>query len=627
MSNWFDYTQNIANTSTEFGAYKELPNKRAVAIVNPEMDIAYCNDTFSRYFFLFTNDNLNRLNPNSELFYLIKGFIDKKYLNLISDINISLPGNEEIQIYQVVMERVLISSKEFLVISIESQEHRKSVERKINALHNALDHGKVPILITNTEKQIIYVTRSFEEIFSKELDSLYNLTITELFYEHLNFDEFEEFRSSVINNRSWKKLIPVKRNGQLEYWEFTLNPFVLDDSYKVFLILSASNLTEHIHQTKIIESSDKRQKLIIENISDLLLILKQSRTDLLFENANDNFCRFFNTDKREVHLKPLGSVLPETLSGEIINSIKEFRGTQKTYSEFNYLFNEDQQFLCKVTSTSGYDAESIIYIITMKDITEETRYRVQLEKNYLKEQQLNKMKSDFLANISHEIRTPFNGIIGYSEIIDDCLATGDYDAIQELIVAMKEVMGRALNLFTNLVEVSQIESGEVEIEKVELNCNQVINKIYHKRLNEAQKKNLEFRLELCKDESLIEVDWVKLEKIIDVLIDNSIKYTLSGFISVSTSVNDGRVLISISDSGIGIDKSQTERLLTPFTQEVEGYARPYEGVGLGLTVAYKLTKLLGGEFFISSEKNKGTEIKISFPQYISSSNLSGADLQ
>lgn len=626
MRNWFDYTQNIANTSTEFGTYKELPNKRAVVIVNPEMDIAYCNDTFSRYFFLFPNDNLNRLNPNSELFYLIKGFIEKKYLNLVSDINISLPGNEAIQIYQVVMERVLISSKEFLIISIESQEHRKSVERKINALHNALDHGKVPILITNTENQIVYVTRSFEEIFSKEIDSLFNLTITELFYEHLRFDEFEEFNSAIINNRSWKKLISIKRNGGLEYWEFTLNPFVLDESYKIFLILSASNLTEHIHQTKIIESSDKRQKLIIENISDLLLILKQSRTSLLFENANDNFCRFFKIDKHSAHLESVDKILPATLTREIINSIKESCGTDKTDSEFNYIFNEEQQYLCKITSTSGYDAESIIYIITMKDITEETRHRVQLEKNYLKEQQLNKMKSDFLANISHEIRTPFNGIIGYSEIIDDCLATGDYDTIQELIIAMKEVMGRALNLFTNLVEVSQIESGEVEIEKVELNCNQVINKIYHKRLSEAQKKNLDFKLELCQDESLIEVDWVKLEKIIDVLIDNSIKYTLNGFISVSTHVNDGRVLISISDTGIGIDKSQTERLLTPFTQEVEGYARPYEGVGLGLTVAYKLTKLLGGDFLISSEKNKGTEIKISFPQYIPSRNLSGAVL-
>lgn len=627
MRNWFDYTQNIANTSTEFGAYKELPNNRAVVIVNPDMDIAYCNDTFSRYFFLSPNDNLNRLNPNSELFYLIKGFIDKKYLNLVSDINISLPGNEEIQVYQVVMERVLISSKEFLIISIESQEHRKSVERKINALHNALDHGKVPILITNTEKQIVYVTRSFEEIFSKELDSLFNLTITELFYEHLNFDEFEEFKSAIINNWSWKKLLPIKRNGQLEYWEFTLHPFVLDESYKIFLILSATNLTEHIHQSKIIESSDKRQKLIIENISDLLLILKHSRTDPLFENANDNFCRIFKIDKQAAHLKPLGSILPETLCAGIISSIREISGTQKTYSEFNYTFDGDQQYLCKITSTSGYDIESVIYIITMKDVTEEIRYRVQLEKNYLKEQQLNKMKSDFLANISHEIRTPFNGIIGYSEIIDDCLATGDYDSIQELIVAMKEVMGRALNLFTNLVEVSQIESGEVEIEKVELNCNQVVNKIYHKRINEAQKKNLEFKLELSTSESLIEVDWVKLEKIIDVLIDNSIKYTLSGFISISTGLKDGRVFIIIKDSGIGIDKSQTERLLTPFTQEVEGYARPYEGVGLGLTVAYKLTKLLGGEFSIFSEKNKGTEIIISFPQYFPSRNDSGAGEQ
>lgn len=615
MSNWFEFSHNIAIATPGFGTYKELPNNRAVVLINPDLEIAYCNDTFSRFFFLYPKDNLNRLNPNSELYYLIKGFVDKKYLNLVSDINISIPGKEENLLYQVFMERLFIYSKEFLIISIESLENRRLVERKINALHNALDHGKVPILITNTEKKIVYVTRSFEEIFSKGIDSLFHITINDLFYEFLQFDEYQEFQTAVSENRAWKKLISVKRNGNSEYWEFTLNPFLIDEGFDLFLILSASNLTEYIHQKKIIESSEKRQKLIIENISDLLLILKQSNRNILFENANDNFCKTFDLDKQNLHLLPIQNLFPAPLIDGIQKSVEDLISNKKSFSEFYYSHNQDRQYLCKITFTLANDIENTIYIITMKDVTEELRYREQLEKSYRKELQLNKMKSDFLANISHEIRTPYNGIIGYSEIIDDCIETNDYETIQELTSSMKEVMGRALNLFTNLVEVSQIEAGEVEIENVELNCNQVINKVYSKRLNEAQKKNIEFNIVLCPGECIIEVDWVKLERIIDVLIDNSIKYTIKGSVSLSSKEIDGKIIISIVDTGIGIDKTQIERLLTPFTQEVEGYTRPYEGIGLGLTVAYKLTKLLGGEFEINSEKNKGTEITISFPKY------------
>jgi len=179
---------------------------------------------------------------------------------------------------------------------------------------------------------------------------------------------------------------------------------------------------------------------------------------------------------------------------------------------------------------------------------------------------------------------------------------------------MKEMLGRALNLFTNLVEVSQLEAGEVEIEKVDLNCNQVLKKVYEKRQSDAAAKNLNFKIEFCDEECIVEIDWVKLERIVDVLIDNSIKYTKEGFVYIGSKLRDDKVIIIISDSGIGIAKNQIERLLAPFTQEVEGYTRPYEGVGLGLTVAYKLTKLLGGGFEIISEKNSGTEIKIIFPR-------------
>ncbi len=614
MPEWINFNENPGNSEKEFFNYKELPTTRAVAIVSSLLEIVYCNTAFKNLFQLNINDNLQRLNPSSEFLVFVKGFIESKYRNLTAELSIHTNFNSSNNVYQVGIERIFILSHEYLLITIDSLEQRKIIEKKIDSLHHALDYGKVPIIIINNQRRIAYATSSFEEIFSRGLDKLYDIEITELMKEYLSETDLDLLNIALNSGRFWKKLIEIKKRGEIQYWDFTLQPFTPIDSFEINFVLSANNLTEHIYQKKVIEESEKKQKLIIENISDLLLILKSIDNQIYFENANDNFCKLFNLDKSKLYLQVINDYLPPQLFHIIQQNIKLLEENEDTFQQFDYHHSTEQHFNCKITSTHHNGAGSKIYIITLKDITDETKYREQLEKNYLKEMQLNKMKSAFIANISHEIRTPFNGIIGYSEIIDDCLAAQDYVTIKELMDSVKEVLGRVLNAFTNIVELAQIESDEIELEMVILNCNQVLKHVYEKRLNEAEKKNLIFKLEFSEDEAFIEIDWIKLERIIDLLVDNAIKYTSYGYVYLGSKNFEDRVEIIIADTGIGIDSSQIDRILLPFSQEIEGYTRPYEGIGLGLTVAYKLTKVMGGSFTINSEKNKGTEIILSFPK-------------
>ncbi|MDP3441890.1 MAG: histidine kinase dimerization/phospho-acceptor domain-containing protein, partial [Ignavibacteria bacterium] len=222
-------------------------------------------------------------------------------------------------------------------------------------------------------------------------------------------------------------------------------------------ILTASNLTEHINQTKTIERSERKQKQIINNISDLLLIIERHDEEILFENANDNFCNFFGVDKTKNHLAKLSEVISPDLDSLVIQSINQIVYQNQHISTFNYLYNNERHFSCKVTYIN--EKISAIFIITMSDKTDEINYQEQLKKAYQKEMMVNKMKSDFLANMSHEIRTPFNAIIGYSEIIDESVAENDIKMVKEIMYSMKEFLGRALNLFKNILEVSQNEAG------------------------------------------------------------------------------------------------------------------------------------------------------------------------
>ncbi|MFA7418997.1 MAG: PAS domain-containing sensor histidine kinase [Melioribacteraceae bacterium] len=611
------YTKNHRMTPVDseldFQSYTELPNNNPLIIVDLDLKIVYRNESFKSTFHLDVGDDISGMNSNPEFVYLVKGFHESRYKNISVDITLSNDSENAVKNYFVRIERVIIKQNQYFVLVIESLDQRNKFENKIASLHNALDHGKLPLMILDENRKVTYVSKSFEIVLTKEIENIYNKDLLEIVSDLLTQKESDELLLSLLNKRVWKKLICLHKKYPLEYWEFILNPVFEVDHQSPNYILIANNLTEHINQTRVIERSEKKQKLIIDNISDLLLIVEKVGASALFENANDNFCKIFGLDKNKIYSLKIEDFIPEELSDGIYTAISQLVARRDSYFEFNFKYLDQREYNCKITSIPEREKSSSYFIITLKDITEEVLYRQQLKKAYHKEMQLNKMKSDFLANMSHEIRTPFNAVVGFSEIIDESIETQDMEMIRELMVSMKEVLGRALNLFTNIIEVSQIESGEVELDKVDLNCNHVVRNIQEKLSSDSRKDNLQFILDLTDESCVIEVDWVKYEKIVFTLIDNSLKYTNEGYVYIGTKVHDGIVELTVSDTGVGIEPSQIERLLKPFTQEIEGYTRPFEGAGLGLTIAYKLTLLMGGKFDIVSEKNKGTKITVSFP--------------
>jgi PAS domain S-box-containing protein len=597
----------------DFRNYIELPNNNPMVIVGTDFKIVYCNDSFINNFGIDIGSDISKMNSNPEFVFLIKGFNESRYKNIAVDINLCSDNSESVVNYSVSIERVAIRKNQYYVLTIESLKQRKKLEDKINSLHNALDHGHLPIIIINSDYKITYATRSFEEILSLEIEGIYNHTLIDVLKGTFEENDLKELQSALNESSSWKKVVSFNKKRTVEFWEYALNPVFTGENPLPNFILVANNLTEHLNQTKAIERSEKKQKQIINNISDLLLIVEHFGLSALFENSNDNFCKIFGLDKDKIYSLKIEDFIPGELVEKIYNSIQQLSHQKESFYQFNYQHEDKREYSCKITCILEWGKKSTFYIITMKDITDEILYREQLKKAYHKEMQLNKMKSDFLANMSHEIRTPFNAVVGFSEIVDESMASGDIEMLRDLMDSMKEVLGRALNLFTNIVEVSQIEAGEVEFDKVDLNCNQVARNVYQKMIAEAERKKLEFIVNISEEDCIIEIDWVKLEKIIGSLVDNAIKYTSQGYIYLGTKHLGDKVEITISDTGVGIEQNQIERLLKPFTQEFEGYTRPFEGAGLGMTIAYKLTLLMSGEFHITSQKNKGTKISILFP--------------
>ena len=252
-------------------------------------------------------------------------------------------------------------------------------------------------------------------------------------------------------------------------------------------------------------------------------------------------------------------------------------------------------------------------MINFNNITDQENYQVKMTAAYDKEVQLNKLKTSFIENMSHEIRTPFNAISGYAEILEESIKTNDYKTISELVILVKDVLSRVSHLFDHIIDMSEIESDELTFNYVYLNCNQVVKSVYKKLLTRAEQKGIQISIELSEEETLIKTDWMKLEKIVFAIVENAIKYTIKGKVVIRTFIFNQYAYISITDTGDGMNEEDIKYLLEPFSQEEQGYTRKYQGAGLGLAIASKLTKMMGGLFEIVSRKKTGTKVTLIFP--------------
>ena len=259
----------------------------------------------------------------------------------------------------------------------------------------------------------------------------------------------------------------------------------------------------------------------------------------------------------------------------------------------------------------------LLVLLVLYIASKAARERAQLHRNHVEELQearfeseaMRRLKTAFLANMNHEIRTPLTSIIGFSSLLVEEVALEHRD----LIRVIERSGQRLLDTLDSILDLAMLEAGTMQLHREVLNVFEEAQVHAERFLPLAEAKDLAINVRASEREILAYLDRACLSRILTRLIGNAVKFTEAGEVDVLIRRDDRHCEITVRDSGIGIDDAFLPNLFVDFSQASEGTRRAYEGAGLGLAVTKRLVTLLDGEIQVESEKGKGSTFTVMLP--------------
>jgi signal transduction histidine kinase len=249
----------------------------------------------------------------------------------------------------------------------------------------------------------------------------------------------------------------------------------------------------------------------------------------------------------------------------------------------------------------------------LTDITDFKNSRLAVSQARKNAEEYDRLKTAFLQNISHEIRTPLNAIVGFSTLLcEETMPAGRQQEYQDIILQSTDHL---LRVMTDIVEMSKLESGMVTLRKDSVDIRVLLEDLYNSFSARTAEKGigLKFTYKTTENGELIEADIQKVNRLLERLLENAVKFTKEGRIEFGCEIKEGEAEFYVSDTGPGIAEEHRGEVFTRFYQAETTPSRSYGGIGLGLTIVREYISLMGGKIWFTTKVGEGTQFRFTIP--------------
>jgi PAS domain S-box-containing protein len=492
----------------------------------------------------------------------------------------------------------------------DAEESLKLSEEKFRSIADNLTDV---IFLTDTEGIITYISPSCK-IFGYSVEDF----IGTFFGQYLAESDIQKaivaFTETLISDNPTHNLqLVAKRKDGTSFFAELNGSALIKGNEKVGVLGLLRDITERKNMEAAVVASEQRyRELFLNNPAPTYIFDVET---LEFIEVNEATIRIYGYSREEFTSMTLKDFRLQEDLPALYESLEGLGENVFHSTSMRHKRKDGTAFPVEITSHALPEKNGRkTRLVIVQDITERVRASEQMKLAKEKAEASDKLKTSFLNNISHEVRTPLNGILGFAEIMaQPDLPEKDKN---ECITMLFDSSDRLLNTITNYMDISLLTSGNLTVYKKDFIPGTVLRKIYDNYYQTCSNRKLELLLELPGQKDYISVnsDTEIFQKIISHLLNNAIKFTEKGSIKFGYKIHNEYLEFFVKDTGVGIGRESVETVFDHFAKEDRGPLKITEGSGLGLSISKGMVEILGGRIWVESEREKGSSFYFTIPK-------------
>ncbi len=466
------------------------------------------------------------------------------------------------------------------------------------------------IIALSPDGEVLHWNPGAEVIFGYSSEEATGRMAADLIVPHSHLEEADRLREELLQKGiAVYEAVRRRKDGTLVYVSASTK-IVRDAAGELQGFLSTQKDVTHLKALRDAKLVDAKFRDLLESTPDAILMVNITGRIILLNSRAE---AVFGYARSELMGQPVEMLLPDRFREAHIGHRASFFAQPRTRSmgaglDLHARRKDGTEFPVEISLSPLETEEGQFVSSAIRDVTERKRFERTI-------QEASRLKSEFLANMSHELRTPLNAIIGFSEFLVDerpgPLNAKQKEYLQDILTSGRHL----LQLINDVLDLSKVEAGKMDLFPETFILSVAVEEVCSILSPLASKKNITVRKEIAPAVGNVTLDQQRFKQILYNLLSNAVKFTEDGGkVEIFAAPHDASWFrLQVRDTGIGIKPEDLGKLFIEFQQLDVGFARRYQGTGLGLALTKKLVELQKGSITVESELNKGSTFTVRLP--------------